>query len=130
MTGDLMRRPRPRQSIAALGLESERDSDAKAACFGPRASAKTAHMPTPDPPSSDDAAAPISSADELLLSLNGKPRRVRAGTTVSGLLGELGLTSQQVAVERNGQVVPRKQHAETALSAGDALEVVTFVGGG
>lgn len=87
-------------------------------------------MSRPEPPRSDDAAAPTSAADELLFSLNGKPRRVRAGTTVSGLLGELGLASHQVAVERNGQVVPRRQHEGTALAAGDAIEVVTFVGGG
>jgi thiamine biosynthesis protein ThiS len=62
--------------------------------------------------------------------VNGEPRRVAAGITVSGLLAELGLADRRVAVERNREVVPRAEHARTALAAGDALELVTFVGGG
>lgn len=62
--------------------------------------------------------------------INGKPRTVNEGTTVSGLIGELGLTGKPVAVERNREVVPRALHASTILAAGDHLEVVTFVGGG
>lgn len=84
---------------------------------------------TPAPPPGETAAS-ASAAGELQLSVNGKPRCLPAGTTVSGLLQALGLSSQQVAVERNGQVVPRRQHEATELASGDALEVVTFVGGG
>ncbi len=62
--------------------------------------------------------------------INGKPRVVGAGTTVSALIGELGLAGRPVAVERNREVVPKAQHASTILAAGDQLEVVTFVGGG
>ncbi len=62
--------------------------------------------------------------------INGKPRAVSPGTTVAGLIGELGLTGKPVAVERNREVVPRAQHASTVLASGDRLEVVTFVGGG
>ena len=46
------------------------------------------------------------------------------------LLAELGLGAQRVAVEVNGDVVPRETHAARTLSAGDTVEVVTFVGGG
>ena len=64
------------------------------------------------------------------LSVNGERREVPAGTTVAGLLAQLGLGEGQAAVERNGAVVPRRQHGETVLRDGDAVEVVTFVGGG
>jgi thiamine biosynthesis protein ThiS len=63
------------------------------------------------------------------ITVNGETRRVRSGTTVAGLVAELGLAGQ-VAVERNREVVPRARHAEVALVPGDRLELVTFVGGG
>ena len=62
--------------------------------------------------------------------INGQARVVNQGTTVAGLIGELGLTGKPVAVERNREVVPRALHAATVLAPGDRLEVVTFVGGG
>jgi thiamine biosynthesis protein ThiS len=62
--------------------------------------------------------------------LNGEPRGIAPGTTLAGLLAELGLDARQVAVERNLEIVPRADYAATALAEGDRLEVVTFVGGG
>jgi sulfur carrier protein len=62
--------------------------------------------------------------------INGQPRTVNQGTTIAGLIGDLGLSGKPVAVERNREVVPRAQHASTVLASGDRLEVVTFVGGG
>ena len=62
--------------------------------------------------------------------INGQPRQLPDGTTVAGMIGELGLSGKPVAVERNREVVPRAQHATTVLASGDRLEVVTFVGGG
>jgi sulfur carrier protein len=62
--------------------------------------------------------------------INGQKRLVHQGTTVAGLIDDLGLGGKPVAVERNREVVPRAQHASTVLAAGDSLEVVTFVGGG
>ena len=50
--------------------------------------------------------------------------------TVRGLIEHLELTDGPVAVERNGEVVPRAVHAATALADGDVLEIVHFVGGG
>ncbi len=61
---------------------------------------------------------------------NGEPRSVTAGTTVAGFLTELKLDSRRVAVEVNLQLVPRQKHAETILSDGDRVEIVTLVGGG
>jgi len=66
----------------------------------------------------------------LSVTLNGSERRLPAGTTVAGLVAELGLAPEQVAVERNGRVVRRAQHGDVLLEAGDRLEVVTLVGGG
>jgi sulfur carrier protein len=62
--------------------------------------------------------------------INGHHRSVIQGTTVSALIGDLGLSGKPVAVERNREVVPRALHSSTVLAAGDQLEVVTFVGGG
>lgn len=64
------------------------------------------------------------------IEVNGEPREVGDGTTVRGVLELLGLGETLVAVERNGAIVRRAQHAQTAVSDGDQLEVVHFVGGG
>ncbi len=69
-------------------------------------------------------------ADEIDLVVNGQPRRVAPGTTVSALVALLGLDGRPVAVERNREVVPRARHASTEVAAGDHIEIVTFVGGG
>ncbi|MEM6329492.1 MAG: sulfur carrier protein ThiS [Planctomycetota bacterium] len=66
----------------------------------------------------------------MKVTVNGQPREVPAGCTVAGLLEELGIRVKHVAVERNREVVPRADHAATALAEGDELEVVTLVGGG
>lgn len=63
------------------------------------------------------------------LVVNGEPTQTQADT-VEALLAALGLAEQAVAVEVNQQVVPKKQHAQTALQAGDQVELVTLVGGG
>ncbi len=62
--------------------------------------------------------------------INGQPRKIEEGTTVSVLLVQLELGERRVAVERNREIVPRAEHASTILVAGDRLELVTFVGGG
>lgn len=62
--------------------------------------------------------------------LNGQPRTAKPGATVAALLSELGLTPQRVAVEVNRELVPRGQHDQVRLESGDAVEVVTLVGGG
>lgn len=67
---------------------------------------------------------------QLALTVNGEARSVPAGTTVTGLLAEIGLAERKVAVERNLEIVPRSQYSTTMLSAGDAIEIVHFIGGG
>lgn len=66
----------------------------------------------------------------LRLTVNGESAECRPGTTVAGLLATLDTAGKRVAVERNGEIVPRSQHATTALEAGDRLEIVIAVGGG
>jgi sulfur carrier protein len=62
--------------------------------------------------------------------VNGKPLAVSAGTSVADLLTQLSLAGKRVAVERNGEIVPRSQHAQALLADGDRLEIVVAVGGG
>ena len=68
--------------------------------------------------------------EQIELTVNGESMRVPAGTTVAGLVALMELDTRKLAVERNLEIVPRSQYAVTALAAGDALEIVHFVGGG
>jgi sulfur carrier protein len=68
--------------------------------------------------------------DAPTIQVNGQPRAARAGMTLAALLEELKLAGQRVAVERNGELVPRSRHADTALAPGDRLEIVRAIGGG
>jgi sulfur carrier protein len=64
------------------------------------------------------------------ISVNGDPRTVPAGTTVADLLAGMAATGKRIAVERNGEIVPRSRHASTRLEERDQLEIVVAVGGG
>jgi thiamine biosynthesis protein ThiS len=68
--------------------------------------------------------------ENLFISLNGEPHGVAPGQTLAGLIGDLGLDTRKVAVERNREIVPRSTYAVVALAAGDELEIVHFIGGG
>ena len=62
--------------------------------------------------------------------VNDEPRELTGGATVADLVGTLGLGPRRIAVELNRAVVPRAQYGSTALSDGDRIEIVHFVGGG
>ena len=62
--------------------------------------------------------------------VNGEAMELPDGLTVQGLLQHLSVRAERVAVERNGRVVKKARLAEEQLSAGDVVEIVTFVGGG
>ncbi len=66
----------------------------------------------------------------MQLEVNGEPREVANGVTVAKLLAQLEVTTKHVAVELNRELLPRDQHATHSLAEGDALEIVTLVGGG
>ena len=62
--------------------------------------------------------------------VNGQPEMLAPGLTILGLLEARGLVGKRLAVERNGEIVPKARHAEVALTDGDRLEIVVAVGGG
>jgi len=64
------------------------------------------------------------------LVINGEPRQFPAPLSVAALLEMLGYAGKRIAVERNGEIVPKSRHGETALAEGDQLEIVVAVGGG
>jgi sulfur carrier protein len=66
----------------------------------------------------------------MQITVNGELRRVEPQTTVLALLQQMSLADKRIAVERNGEIVPRSRHESTPLEEGDQLEVVVAVGGG
>ena len=66
----------------------------------------------------------------IQVTVNGEARRLPAPLNVRELLDQLQMAGKKVAVERNGEIVPRGLHAETLVLNGDQLEIVVAVGGG
>ncbi|CAN1524735.1 ThiS Sulfur transfer protein involved in thiamine biosynthesis [Methylophilaceae bacterium] len=67
----------------------------------------------------------------MQLTINGKARDFAVTQlTVAELVLQLSLEGKRLAIERNGEIVPRSQFANTLLAAGDQLEIVGAVGGG
>ena len=64
------------------------------------------------------------------LSINGELRQFPSPLSCAGLVLQLELTGKRIAIERNGEIVPRGRHADVLLAAGDRLEIVVAVGGG
>ena len=66
----------------------------------------------------------------IALTINGERRSFEASLTVAQLIEHLELAGKRIALERNGEIVPRGRFAEQALLDGDRLEIVVAVGGG
>lgn len=66
----------------------------------------------------------------IILRINGQQQQLPASISVTNLLDTLGMTGKRVAVELNGDIVPRSQHEQTLLNDADQLEIVVAVGGG
>ena len=64
------------------------------------------------------------------LSVNGVSTSLHASSTVAELIIELDLTGKKIAIERNGEIVPRSLFATTSLLTDDQIEIVVAVGGG
>lgn len=62
--------------------------------------------------------------------LNGQTRRLEAEICVTRLLDDLGYSGRRVAVELDGEIVPKSRHADTLIRAGNRVEIVVAVGGG
>ena len=66
----------------------------------------------------------------MTVTVNGEPRELVPGTTVSGLLDSLGLHPRMIVVEHNRAILDRTSFDATEVQPGDNLELVHFVGGG
>jgi thiazole synthase len=66
----------------------------------------------------------------MKLVINGNDHSVEGPITLSGLVEQLGMKADRVAIELNLDIVPRGRWVETQLADGDRLEIVHFVGGG
>ncbi|MCR0981745.1 sulfur carrier protein ThiS [Roseomonas populi] len=66
----------------------------------------------------------------IQITVNGEARSLPAPLPLSDFLAGAGLDTRKVAVERNEEIVPRSAYGTTLLVAGDALEIVHFIGGG
>ena len=64
-----------------------------------------------------------------MVRINGENFEI-AGKTVAEYLATTDYDPKRIAVERNGDIVPKSQYSETVLKDGDSVEVVSFVGGG
>lgn len=64
-----------------------------------------------------------------MIQVNGNPLDM-GGRSLSDYLSGTGYDPARIAVERNGQIVPKRLYGETVLQDGDVLEIVSFVGGG
>jgi sulfur carrier protein len=62
--------------------------------------------------------------------VNGQPRRFEGPLAILAMLQRLELKGRKIAVERNGEIVPKSRHADTLVENGDRLEIVVAVGGG
>jgi thiamine biosynthesis protein ThiS len=66
----------------------------------------------------------------ITIQVNGENRETAVGTTVAGLLTQLGLNAGRVAIEYNLRILPKAKWEGTQVANGDRLEIVQFVGGG
>ena len=69
-------------------------------------------------------------AERISIVVNGEPREVAAGASVADFLAAIGRDPRTVAVELNGDILPRARYSERPLASGDRVEVVHFVQGG
>ena len=66
----------------------------------------------------------------IALTVNGEPRHFEQPMTCQQLLQQLELAGKRVALERNGEIVPKSTYAQVMIAAADRLEIVVAVGGG
>lgn len=64
------------------------------------------------------------------IQVNGQPQELPDAASVSDLLEKIGLGHKRVAVERNGELVPKSLHSRQQLADGDRIEIVQAIGGG
>lgn len=65
-----------------------------------------------------------------MIRVNGAEEEYTAAMTVMEYVTAKGYRTNRIAVERNGEIVPKSAYDNTVIQDGDSLEVVSFVGGG
>jgi len=73
---------------------------------------------------------PWNTPDVMQITVNGESRQVPDGATAAELVELLALTGRRLAMEVNGEILPRSRHEIHALAPGDRVEIVHAVGGG
>ncbi len=66
----------------------------------------------------------------IQVTVNGESRRFDAPLDIRAMLEKLDMAGKKIAVEKNGEIVPRSLHENTLIENGDSLEIVVAVGGG
>jgi sulfur carrier protein len=66
----------------------------------------------------------------ITLHVNGQPHQLPNTLNITELLTMLDLAGKRIAVEKNGEIIPKSQHGHVAVADGDRLEIVVAVGGG
>ena len=66
----------------------------------------------------------------IALTVNGEAHQFERALNCHELIEHLNLAGKRIAIERNGEIVPRSRHADEMLADGDTLEIVVAVGGG
>lgn len=72
----------------------------------------------------------MSPTSSLNLVVNGEPYEAPGATSVAGLISALKLQNQRLAIEVNGELVPRAAWTVRELAAADRIEIVRAIGGG
>lgn len=67
---------------------------------------------------------------DMEIVLNGQAKTLAGPLSVAALVAELGFTGKRIAVERNGEIVPKSTYDQVMIAAADRLEIVVAVGGG
>ena len=66
----------------------------------------------------------------IQVTVNGAAQRFEAPLDIASLLKKLDMVGKKIAVEKNGEIVPKSAHGQTLVADGDQLEIVVAVGGG
>lgn len=66
----------------------------------------------------------------MLIKLNGKPEEVKVNSNLSELILAKGIRAENVVIEHNLRIVPQREWLNTPLQENDAIEIVSFAGGG
>ncbi len=66
----------------------------------------------------------------ITVSINGEPRQFSQPISVTAFIEAMGYSGKRIALERNGEIIPRSTFATAQLNDGDKLEIVVAVGGG